>query len=129
MNYKQKSYAKRSVRVGERRQVESEGALRVLLLAFALVMPFASMAYTRVQRTRFSYAMSAIHDQTIQQEELQRKLLLARSRYQRDEEVRAFAMRAGLSSRKQIHFVPRSFTQEDQRLAKLAPGSSAFDSK
>jgi hypothetical protein len=68
--------------------------------------------------------MSEVHNQIIQEEELQRKLLLARSRYQRDEEVMAFAERAGLSPRKQIHFVPRSFTQEDQRLAKLTPSAA-----
>ena len=119
MNYGQKSYAKKSVKVTEEKRLEGEGALRVLLLAFTLVMPFASMAYVKIQSTRFSYAMSEIRNQTSQQEELQRKLLLARSRYQRDEEVRAFANHAGLLPRKQIHFVPRSFTKEDQCLAKL----------
>ena len=119
MIYRQRSYIQRSMTSSYKKEVEGEGALRVLLLAFTLVMPFASMAYVKIQHTRFSYAMSEVHNQIIQQEELQRQLLLARSRYQRDEEVKIFAERAGLSPRKQIHFVPRSFTQEDQRLAKL----------
>lgn len=127
MSYGQKPRVQRSMTSGYKKEVEGEGALRVLLLAFTLVMPFASMAYVKTQHTRFSYAMSEVHNQIIQQEELQRKLLLARSRYQRDEEVKIFAERAGLSPRKQIHFVPRSFTQEDQRLAKLTtPGISTF---
>jgi hypothetical protein len=125
MNYVHRSHVKRPIGIANRKKVEGEGALRVLLLAFTLVMPFASMAYTKIKYTRFSYEMSELHNQTVQQEELQRKLLLARSRYQRDEEVRAFAERAGLSPRKQIHFVPRSFTQEDQRLAKLNIGTES----
>jgi len=125
MNYGQRRYAQRSTISGNGKKIEGEGALRVLLLAFTLVMPFASMAYVKTQHTRFSYAMSEVHNQIIQQEELQRKLLLARSRYQRDEEVKFFAERAGLSQRKQIHFIPRSFTQEDQRLAKLTASSVA----
>jgi hypothetical protein len=65
--------------------------------------------------------MSEIRDQIRQEEEFRRTLLLERSRYQRDEEIRAFADHAGLMPRKQSHFVPRCFTQEDQRLAKLVP--------
>ena len=103
------------------RQVEGEGVLRMLLLAFALAMPMASMAYLKIQHTRLSYQMSEVRDQIRQEEEFRRTLLLERSRYQRDEEIRAFADRAGLMPRKQSHFVPRSFTQEDQRLAKLVP--------
>ena len=103
------------------RQVEGEGVLRMLLLDFALAMPMASMAYLKIQHTRLSYQMSEIRDQIRQQEEFHRTLLLERSRYQRDEEIRAFADHAGLMPRKQSHFVPRSFTREDQRLAKLVP--------
>ena len=107
--------------VASPRQVEGEGVLRMLLLAFALALPMASMAYLKIQHTRLSYQMSDIRDQIRQEEEFRRTLLLERSRYQRDEEIRAFADHAGLMPRKQSHFVPRSFTQEDQRLAKLVP--------
>jgi len=103
------------------RQVEGEGVLRMLLLAFALALPMASMAYLKIQHTRLSYEMSGIRDQIHQQEELHRTLLLERSRYQRDEEIQAFADRTGLLPRKQSHYIPRCYTQEDQRLAKLVP--------
>lgn len=108
------------------RQVEGEGVLRMLLLAFALVMPLASMAYLKIQHTRLSYDMSTIRDQIHQQEEARRTLLLERSRYQRDEEVQAFAAQSGLQPRpsKQSHLVPRVYTKEDQRLAKLAPATT-----
>ena len=103
------------------RQVEGEGVLRMLLLAFALAMPMASMAYLKIQHTRLSYEMSEIRAQIHQEEEVRRTLLLERSRFQRDEEIQAFADHAGLLPRKQSRFVPRVFTREDQRLAKLAP--------
>jgi len=54
-------------------------------------------------------------------EEARRTLLLERSRFQRDEEVQAFATQTGLMPRKQSHLVPKAFTQEDQKLAKLLP--------
>ena len=103
------------------RQVEGEGVLRMLLLAFALAMPMASMAYLKIQHTRLSYEASEIRGQIRQEEEVRRTLLLERSRFQRDEEIQAYADKAGLLPRKQSHFVPRAFTREDQRLAKLAP--------
>jgi uncharacterized protein HemX len=103
------------------RQVEGEGVLRMLLLAFALALPMASMAYLKIQHTRLSYDMSALRDQIHQEEEAHRSLLLERSRYQRDEEVQAFANQTGLLPRKQSHFVPKVYTKEDQRLAKLMP--------
>jgi len=106
---------------GSMRQVEGEGVLRMLLLAFALAMPMASMAYLKIQHTRLSYEMSEIRDQIHQQEELHRTLLLERSRYQRDEEIQSFADRTGMLPRKQSHFIPRVYTREDQRLAKLVP--------
>ncbi len=116
-----KLYVQRPVAAYSQRQVEGEGVLRMLLLAFALAMPMASMAYLKIQHTRLSYEMSGIRDQIRQEEEFRRTLLLERSRYQRDEEIQAFADHAGLLPRKQSHFVPRVFTREDQRLAKLAP--------
>jgi uncharacterized protein HemX len=116
-----KLYVQRPVPGSVQRQVEGEGVLRMLLLAFALAMPMASMAYLKIQHTRLSYEMSGIRDQIHQQEELHRTLLLERSRYQRDEEIQAFADRSGLLPRKQSHYIPRCYTQEDQRLAKLVP--------
>ncbi|BDU76617.1 hypothetical protein [Mesoterricola sediminis] len=105
------------------RQVEGEGVLRMLLLVFALAMPLASMAYLKIQHTRLSYEMSEIREKIRQEEEVRRTLLLERSRYQRDEEVQAFAVQTGLLPRKQSHLIPQVFTQADQKLAKLqGPG-------
>ncbi|MGA2080647.1 MAG: hypothetical protein ABSH53_08575 [Holophaga sp.] len=103
------------------RQVEGEGILRMLLLAFALAMPMGSMAYLKIQHTRLSYEMSEVRDQIRQQEEYHRTLLLQRSRFQRDEAIQDYADRVGLVPRKQSHLVPKVYTQEDQRLAKLVP--------
>lgn len=103
------------------RQVEGEGLLRMLLLAMAVAMPLASMAYLQIQQTRLSYQMSEIRAHIKVEEETQRKLLLERSRYQRNEEIQAFALENGLQPRKQSHLVPHSFTAEDQRMAKLHP--------
>jgi len=106
------------------RQVEGEGILRMLLLALALAMPLASMAYLQIQQTRLSYEMSDIRDRIKQEEELNRKLLLERSHFQRDEEIQAFAQQTGMQPRRQSHLIHRSFTSDDQRLAKLRPVSS-----
>jgi hypothetical protein len=106
------------------RIVESEGILRMLLLVLAMAMPLATLAYLKVQSTRLSYAMSDIKDRIHKEEELQRKLMLERSRYQRDEEVQIYAQKAGLQPRKQGHLIQRAFTPEDQRIAKLRPVSS-----
>lgn len=106
------------------RQVEGEGILRLLLLALAFAMPLASMIYIQVQNTRMSYAMNEVRDRIKVAEENQRKLLLERSRFQRDEEVSAYAVKAGLQPRKTSHLIRRSFTAEDQKLAKLHPVSS-----
>jgi uncharacterized protein HemX len=103
------------------RQVEGEGVLRMLLLVFALALPMGSMAYLKIQHTRLSYEMSDIRGQIHQEEEARRSLLLERSRYQRDEEIQAFADRTGMQPRKQSHLIPKVFTREDQRLAKLLP--------
>ena len=114
-------YVQRPVNHHATRQVEGEGVLRMLLLVFALVLPLASMAYLKIQHTRFSYEMSAIREKIHQEEETHRALLLERSRYQRDEEVQAFATQTGLLPRKQSHLIPKVFTRDDQRLAKLLP--------
>ncbi len=103
------------------RQVEGEGVLRMLLLVFAMALPLASMAYLKIQHTRLSYEMSDIRGKIHQEEEARRTLLLERSRYQRDEEVQAFAAQTGLLPRKQSHLIPKIYTQEDQKLAKLLP--------
>ena len=106
------------------RQVEGEGVLRMILLALALAMPLGSLAYLKIQQTRLSYEMSDIRDRIKQEEELNRKLLLERSRFQRDEEVQSFASETGMQPRRQSHLIHRSFTPDDQRLAKLRPVSS-----
>ena len=106
------------------RMVESEGILRMLLLVLALAMPLATLAYLKIQSTRLSYVMSDIKDRIHKEEELQRKLMLERSRYQREEEVKVYAQKAGLQPRKQGHLIQRVFTPEDQRIAKLRPVSS-----
>ncbi len=103
------------------RQVEGEGILRLLLLAAAFAMPLASMIYIQVQNTRMSYAMNEVRDKIKTAEENQRKLLLERSRFQRDEEVSGYAIKAGLQPRKTSHLIRRVFTAEDQKLAKLHP--------
>jgi hypothetical protein len=101
------------------RQVEGEGILRMLLLAIAVAMPLATMAYLKVQQTRLSYEMSDIRDRISHEEETHRQLLLERSRFQRDEEIQSFAQQSGLQPRKQGHLVPRSYTVADQKLAKM----------
>ena len=121
-----KLYVQRPVAAYSQRQVEGEGVLRMLLLAFALAMPMASMAYLKIQHTRLSYEMSGIRDQIRQEEEFRRTLLLERSRYQRDEEIQAFADHAGLLPRKQSHLVPKVYTREDQRLARLQPAGASL---
>jgi uncharacterized protein HemX len=107
------------------RQVEGEGILRMLLLAFALAMPLASVIYLKIQNMRISYEMGEVKHRIHGEEETQRQLQLVRSRYQRDEEVQAYATRNGLQPRKQGHLVPKAFTPEDQRLAKLGPVASS----
>lgn len=105
------------------RQVEGEGILRMLLLAFAIAMPLATMVYLQVQKTRMGYEMSEIRGQIKKQEELQRQLLLERSQFQRDEAVQAFAQQTGLQPRKQGYLIPKAYTVEDQRVARLHPGN------
>lgn len=106
------------------RRVESEGILRMMLLVLALAMPLMTMAYLKIQSTRLGYAMGDLKERIHKEEEVQRKLLLERSRYQRDEAVQVYAEKAGLQPRKQSHLIRRSFTAEDQQLARLRPVSS-----
>lgn len=106
------------------RMVESEGILRMLLLVLALAMPLGTLAYLKIQSTRLSYAMGDIKERIHKEEEFQRKLMLERSRFQRDEEVQVYAQKAGLQPRKQGHLIQRAFTVEDQRLARLRPVTS-----
>jgi len=113
------------------RQVEAEGVLRLLLLAFALAMPMASMAYLKIQHTQLSYKMSEIRNQIRQEQEVRRTLLLERSHFQREEEIQSYADKAGLLPAKQSHRIPRTVTRENQRLTKLQsdeckPGFLAF---
>ncbi len=106
------------------RQIESEGILRMLLLALALALPLGTLIYLQAQKSRMSYEMGELRDRLKHQEELQRKLLLERSRFQRDEEVHAYAQRTGLQPRKQGHVISRAFTMEDQKVARFRPVSS-----
>lgn len=106
------------------RQAEGEGVVRMVLLALALVLPLATLAYLKIQQTRLSYEMSDIRDRIKQEEELTRRLLLERSRFQRDDEIQSFAVQTGMQPRRQSHLIHRSFTADDQRMAKLRPVSS-----
>lgn len=106
------------------RSIESEGILRMLLLAFAVAMPLASMVYLSLQNTRLSYEMSQVKEQIQKAQEDQRKLMLERSRFQRDEEIQGFANQVGLQPRKQSFLILRRFTAQDQKLAKLRPVAS-----
>jgi len=106
------------------RQAEGEGVVRMVLLALALVLPLATLAYLKIQQTRLSYEMSDIRDRIKQEEELTRRLLLERSRFQRDDEIQSFALQTGMQPRRQSHLIHRSFTVDDQRMAKLRPVSS-----
>jgi len=83
------------------RLLDDEGVLRMLLLAFAMTLPLATLAYLKIQQTRLSYAMSEVRGQIRQEEENHRTLLLNRSYYQRSEEVKAFADQAGMLPRKE----------------------------
>lgn len=121
MNNLMKPNSRTDLRPGQTRQIESEGILRLLLLAGALAMPLASLTYLKVQNTRLSYEMNTVKERIRSGEETQRKLMLERSRFQRDEEIQAYAVKTGFQPRKQGHMIPRGFTSEDQKLAKLGP--------
>lgn len=121
MNNLMKPNSRPNLRPGQTRQIESEGILRLLLLAAALAMPLASLTYLKVQNTRLSYEMNTVKERIRSGEETQRKLMLERSRFQRDEEIQAYAVKTGFQPRKQGHMIPRGFTSEDQKLAKLGP--------
>ena len=121
MNVLLQSRFQSSPRHLQARQAESEGILRLLLLAAALAMPLASLTYLKVQNTRLSYEMNTVRDRIRAGEETQRKLMLERSRFQRDEEIQAYAVKNGFQPRKQGHMIPRAFTAADQKLAKLGP--------
>ncbi len=107
-----------------RRKVEGEGILRMLLLVAILAMPVGTMIFLKIQSTRLSYAMGDVKERIRKEEEFHRKLMLERSRYQRDEEVQVYAEKSGLEPRKQGHLVHRAFTPEDQKIARLRPVSS-----
>ena len=111
-------------RTAPTRTVESEGIFRMMLLVLALAMPLMTMAYLKIQSTRLAYAMGDLQTRIQKEEEIQRKLLLERSRYQRDEDIQVYAGKAGLQPRKQSHLIRRAFTVQDQQLAKLRPVSS-----
>ena len=121
MNNLMKSSFRTDLHPGATRQIESEGILRLLLLAAALAMPLASLTYLKVQNTRLSYEMNAVKERIRSEEETHRKLELERGRFQRDEEIQAYAVKTGFQPRKQSHMIPRGFTAADQKLAKLGP--------
>lgn len=106
------------------RQVEGEGILRMVLLAMAVAMPLATLAYLKIQHTRLSYEMSQVREKLREEDELQRQLLVERARFRRDEEIQSYAVQAGMQPRKQSHLVHRTFTAQDQKLAKLRPVAS-----
>jgi uncharacterized protein HemX len=108
------------------RQAEGEGILRMLLLALAVALPLAILAYLKVQEVRMAYRMSELRLNLQREEERTRTLLMDRSRLQRDDAVQTFAQKQGMQPRKQSHFIPKSFTREDQRMAKLGPVSSGL---
>ena len=83
------------------------------------------MIYLKIQNMRISYEMGEVKKRIRDEDETLRKLMLERSKFQRSEEVQAFAVKHGLQPRKQGHLVPKVFTPEDQRLAKLqgVPGT------
>lgn len=125
MNNLMKSSFRTDIHPTQTRQIESEGILRLLLLAAALAMPLASLTYLKVQNTRLSYEMNTVKERIRSGEETQRKLMLERSRFQRDEEIQAYAVKTGFQPRKQSHTIPRGFTANDQKQAKLGPVPSA----
>jgi len=94
------------------RQVESEGVLRLLLLAL------------KVQSVRLGYRMNEVQSRINQEQETQRKLMLERSRFQRDEEIQAYAVKSGMQPKKQGRLIERTFSAADQREAKLRPVNS-----
>ena len=90
----------RTTAAHSQRQGGDTGTLRILLLAFALAMPLAAMAYLQIQQTRLSYEMSEIRSQMNAEEERRRTLMLERSFYERSEAVKAFADQLGMEPRK-----------------------------
>lgn len=106
------------------RQVESEGVLRLLLFALAIAMPLMTLVYLKVQSVRLGYRMSEVQTRINQEQETQRKLMLERSRWQRDEEIQAYAVKSGMQPKKQSRLIQRSFSVADQREAKLRPVNS-----
>jgi len=107
--------------VSSDRQVEGEGVLRMLLLSVALAMPLVTLAYLKIHDMRLGYEMREIQDRIRREEELSRALELERSRLSRPEVVQQWAQDAGFVPIKTTNMVKRSFTAEDQRLAKLRP--------
>ncbi|MDR2562218.1 MAG: hypothetical protein LBC63_10685 [Holophagales bacterium] len=106
------------------RQVEGEGVLRMLLLAFSLALPLATLAYLKIYDMRLGYEMKEIQERIRKEEELSRTLELERSRLSRVEVVQKWATEKGFVPAKATNVVRRPFTPEDQRVAKLRPVSS-----
>lgn len=106
------------------RQVESEGVLRLLFLALAIAMPLMTLVYLKVQSVRLGYRMNEVQSRISQEQETQRKLMLERSRWQRDEEIQSYAVKAGMQPKKQGRLIQRAFSPADQREAKLRPVNS-----
>ena len=109
------------------RQVESEGVLRLLFLALAIAMPLMSLVYLKVQSVRLGYRMNEVQSRINQEQETQRKLMLERSRWQRDEEIQSYAVKSGMQPKKQSRLIQRAFSPADQREAKLRPVHSWED--
>jgi hypothetical protein len=96
----------------------------MLLLAFSLALPLATLAYLKIYDMRLGYEMKEIQERIRKEEELSRTLELERSRLSRVEVVQKWATEKGFVPAKATNVVRRPFTPEDQRVAKLRPVSS-----
>ena len=110
--------------VRSERQIEGEGVLRMVLLAFAVAMPFATLVYLKIHDMRLGYEMREIQDRIRKEEELSRVLEMERSRLSKQDVVQQWALEKGFVPAKTINSVRRPFTPEDQPMAKLRPVSS-----
>jgi len=103
------------------RQIEGEGVLRMILICLAFAMPLATIAYLKIHDMRLGYEMREIQDRIRREEEHSRTLELEKSRLSRQEVIHEWASNAGFVPTKTTSLVSRTFTPEDQRVAKLRP--------
>ncbi|MCL1893820.1 MAG: hypothetical protein FWG02_06260 [Holophagaceae bacterium] len=103
------------------RRVEGEGVLRMLLLAVAVAMPLAAVAYLRIQDMRLGYEMKDIQELIRKEEEQSRLLELEKSKLSRLEVVQQWAASNGFVPATATNAIGKFFTQKDQEMAKLRP--------